>query len=486
MLNPWDVLGITPTEDLREVKRAYARKLKLFHPEDDAEGFQALRTAYELVLQRNEILHRIRMESASSAPGPTEPHGSEPSAGPIERLMGRVREVWSDALRRSSNEAWEEILADDALWSVDDRNRFQLELFAFLTDREEDPDDAVWRLLDETFRFRSEAQSLYRAFRDPGRVDRILDRIHRACEARPVRLPGGRTLFAESFPGPRGSELETDEALEELEEKPDRADRGGRRFRPWWVGIGILTIARLFGLLSDTDLPRQRSEDGSSRAFLEANAGVDPGSARKLAEAYWSDEPRNEKMAFFWYRSAALRADKLSQRVVGDAYRAGWADGGEDLAQAVTWYRLAADRNDAVAALWLALLYQDGKGVERSDAEAFRWMSRASALRLPLAQARLGLFYELGTGVPPDEVEAVRLYRSAADEVPWARFQLGRMYAAGRGVERDDVEAFYWLSRAAEDSSLAAAAKSPLESLRERLTSDEMTEVERRLQGASR
>jgi hypothetical protein len=43
----WDILRIEPTDDLRAVKRAYARQLKSNSPEDDPEAFQQLRRAYE-------------------------------------------------------------------------------------------------------------------------------------------------------------------------------------------------------------------------------------------------------------------------------------------------------------------------------------------------------------------------------------------------------------------------------------------------------
>lgn len=55
----WQWLGIEPTNDIKQIKRAYAKQLQIYHPEEDPTGYQALREAYDRALkvakQRNEI-----------------------------------------------------------------------------------------------------------------------------------------------------------------------------------------------------------------------------------------------------------------------------------------------------------------------------------------------------------------------------------------------------------------------------------------------
>lgn len=50
----WTVLGLTADADTRSIKRQYAALLKQTRPDEDAEGFQRLRDAYEQALNYKE------------------------------------------------------------------------------------------------------------------------------------------------------------------------------------------------------------------------------------------------------------------------------------------------------------------------------------------------------------------------------------------------------------------------------------------------
>lgn len=46
----WELLELEPTQDVSAIKRAYAQKARICHPEDDPEGFLKLREAYQAAL----------------------------------------------------------------------------------------------------------------------------------------------------------------------------------------------------------------------------------------------------------------------------------------------------------------------------------------------------------------------------------------------------------------------------------------------------
>lgn len=68
----WDILGIEPTNDRRKIKRAYARLLGQFHPEDDPKGFMRLREAFETALSASEWVSSESEFESSTTGEPTE------------------------------------------------------------------------------------------------------------------------------------------------------------------------------------------------------------------------------------------------------------------------------------------------------------------------------------------------------------------------------------------------------------------------------
>lgn len=50
MISLWDTLGIEPTDDITAIKRAFAAKAKMYHPEEHPEEFKRLQNAYKQAL----------------------------------------------------------------------------------------------------------------------------------------------------------------------------------------------------------------------------------------------------------------------------------------------------------------------------------------------------------------------------------------------------------------------------------------------------
>ena len=116
--------------------------------------------------------------------------------------------------------------------------------------------------------------------------------------------------------------------------------------------------------------------------------------------------------------------------------------------------RRAADAGDAGAMGDLANCYTVGTGgVDVDLIEAFRWRKRAFEAPAPSAVAYFNLAqcYYFGRGTLKDPVEAVRLYKIAA-EMGYAKSQynLGICLQHGDGTPCNPVEAYTWLKRAAD------------------------------------
>ena len=61
-MNAWEILGIEPTSDKKEIKRAYARLLKQYHPEDNPEEFKQIQAAYQQCLHPEQEIESVSFE----------------------------------------------------------------------------------------------------------------------------------------------------------------------------------------------------------------------------------------------------------------------------------------------------------------------------------------------------------------------------------------------------------------------------------------
>ncbi len=97
-MNCWDILGIAETNSNAAVKQAYAARLKITRPDDDAAAYQLLRDAYQYALQQ------IEKNPEKEKKAETEPVVaadvieasviSEPSGLRPEQFVGQVFQNW--------------------------------------------------------------------------------------------------------------------------------------------------------------------------------------------------------------------------------------------------------------------------------------------------------------------------------------------------------------------------------------------------------
>ena len=142
-----------------------------------------------------------------------------------------------------------------------------------------------------------------------------------------------------------------------------------------------------------------------------------------------------------------------------------------------------AEQGDAAAQNEVGSRYYAGRGVERDDAEAARWIRLSAEQGFAPAQYNLGLLHFRNRGVAGNDAEAARWYQAAAEQgYPPAQAGLGYMYTYGAGVEEDQVRAYMWLElagRGAENDFTRQLYAAQRGALAESMTDEDLRESRR-------
>jgi hypothetical protein len=188
-MTDWEILDIKPSADASEIKKAYAKKLKIYHPEDDPEGYQILREAYERVLRsvkQNEI-NIITYQPDFSLDNNTEERMDKsdvllynfeskntskhfndllniPDSNTKQELLDeffvKLNDLYNDFFSRIDESKWIELLNEDIIWQLESKDVISQRMLNFLMDDRYIP-NYVWKKLNICFQWDEQMEYLY-------------------------------------------------------------------------------------------------------------------------------------------------------------------------------------------------------------------------------------------------------------------------------------------------------------------------------------
>ncbi|HEY1090124.1 MAG TPA: hypothetical protein VGE47_03460, partial [Burkholderiaceae bacterium] len=105
-MGDWDILGLEPTQDLAAIKKAYALKLRVTRPDDDAAAYQALRGAYENAQQWAKWPTLALTETAQDIPGDAIAQTLTPFAGELPSEVAANADTADPEVLAPDFDAW--------------------------------------------------------------------------------------------------------------------------------------------------------------------------------------------------------------------------------------------------------------------------------------------------------------------------------------------------------------------------------------------
>ena len=155
-MDPWKFLGIEKINDKRQIKKAYVKLLNKYHPEEDAEGFMKLRSAYENALKQAEMmkfqtLHSsmeieeqlLEREETDKLIIETEKQKDLKKAQ--DHVLGKLQLIYDDIFKRRDKKCWKDFFLE---LSIDEYDILRQGAVDFLNDNFHLSYE-VWNLLND-------------------------------------------------------------------------------------------------------------------------------------------------------------------------------------------------------------------------------------------------------------------------------------------------------------------------------------------------
>ena len=178
--------------------------------------------------------------------------------------------------------------------------------------------------------------------------------------------------------------------------------------------------------------------------------------AYTLGRYYHEHDPKHPKKAYDWFLQAAKQENVEACYYVGLYYQNGKGVK-QDIKEAVFWYEKAALKKDKDALYHLAMILI--KQPDKDYQVVAKLLEQAAAQDHRNAQYNLAVMYQKGDGVVKSEQKSLFWYeKAAAQGLPIAQYNLGMIYFQGKFVEKDEEKAKELWQKAA-DQGLEAAIK---------------------------
>ncbi|WP_434659150.1 hypothetical protein ACMYSL_16945 [Klebsiella sp. MISC125] len=422
----WEILGLEPGAEPREIKRRFAQLVKVNRPEDDPVVYQRLRDAYEQALSSEE--NPIRDGDVWDDEEPVSKRATPTRIRfPTVNISARIHH--QNPIVVSATLSWQSVLDD--LFLVNESKPQQAE--AQLT-------EAVARLSSSDLKARLQFEEHLAL--NLSRVFRPLLTLAAAEKFKWYLTSGGnhqaaccaindkRTLWLLNEAEIAPLFFADMSAIDEIE-SGDRLKRIYQNYaddaenRPWFDAAVLMQIVRY-------DL---------SSAFL----------GFIVEKLEWSVKP--DKSIRCWSLSERFHALEIIHPLGYEKLCAAIsaADGVYHTSKTSVSYAKAAEQKHAISRYNLGLLYEQGEDVEQDDNRAFFWFSCAAKQGHADAQHSLGVCYREGKGTNQDFQQVIYwLMKSAVQENVYAQYDLGRIYICETSDMQDYVKAFYWFQKAAQ------------------------------------